>query len=146
MAENIKNNLKQKIIDEMTVDYSNALEKHFDLAKQFIRITKDGKVDVLHKDKLNGKEQILLYLIGKLYAKEAGFSVTDDVGNSEFLNELGIPKGSLLPWLKELRDGDKIKPIKKGKFTHHTISLNTVEKTLKSIEIKIKKYVEVRKK
>jgi len=146
MADITKNNLKQKIIDEMTVDYSNALEKYFDLAKQFIRITKDGKVDVLHKDKLNGKEQILLYLIGKLYAKEAGFSVTDDVGNSEFLNELGIPKGSLLPWLKELRDGNKIKPIKKGKFTHHTISVNMVEKTLKSIEIKIKKYVEVRKK
>jgi len=140
MTENNKVNLKQKIIEEMTVDYSNALEKHFDQAKQFIRITKDGKVDVLHKDKLNGTEQILLYLIGKLYAKEAGFSVTDDVGNSEFLNELGIPKGSLLPWLKELRDANKIKAIKKGRFTHHTISVNVVEKTLKSIETKMKKH------
>jgi hypothetical protein len=33
-------------------------------SKQFIRITKDGKVDVLFKDKLIGKEQLLLYLIG----------------------------------------------------------------------------------
>jgi hypothetical protein len=138
MADITKINLKQKIIDEMTTDYSNALEKYFDLAKQFIRITKDGKVDILHKDKLKGKEQILLYLIGKLYAKEAGLSVTDDVGNREFLNELGIPKGSLLPWLKELRDGNKIKAIKKGKFTHHTISVNMIEKTFKSVEKSIK--------
>ena len=62
--------LRKKIIDEMTVNYSNALEKNFDLAKQFIRITQDGKVDILHKEKFGGKEQILLYLIGKLYAKE----------------------------------------------------------------------------
>lgn len=146
MADNIKNNLKQKIIEEMTVDYSNALEKNFDLAKQLIRITKEGKVDILHKDKLKGTEQILLYLIGKLYAKEAGFSVTDDAGNSELLKELGIPKGSLLPWLKELRDGNKIKPIKRGKFTHHSISINMVERTLKSVEIKIKKHIEGGKK
>ena len=98
MTDKEKNNLKQKIINEMTVDYFNTLEKNFDLAKQFIRITKEGKVDILQKDMLNGTELISLYLIGKLYAKEAGFSATDDVGNSELMNELGIPKGSLLPW------------------------------------------------
>ena len=74
MSNQKENELKKRIIEEMTVDYSNALEKIFDLAKQFIRITKDGKVFILFKDKLSGKEQILLYLIGKLYAKEAGFT------------------------------------------------------------------------
>jgi len=96
--------LKRKIQEEMMVDYSNTLEKNFDLAKQFIRVTKEGKVDVVVKEKVTGKEQILLYLIGKLYAKEAGFSVTDEVGNKELLDELGVPQGSLLPWLKALRD------------------------------------------
>ena len=133
--------LKKKIIEEMTVDYSNALEKHFDSAKQFIRISTDGKVDVLSKDKLNGKEQLLLYFIGKLYAKEAGLVAADDVGNNELLNELGIPSGSLLPWLKELREQNKIKQIKKGKYTHHSISVNWIEKTLKHIEKKMEKYV-----
>ncbi len=132
--------LKKKIIEEMTVDYSNALEKNFDLAKQFIRITKDGKIEVLYKDRLNGKEQIILYLIGKLYAKEAEFTSTDDVGNNELLNELGIPSGSLLPWLKELREENKIKQIKKGKYVHHSISVNWVEKTLNHIEKKLKKH------
>lgn len=139
MTKNNQGILKKKIIDEMTVDYSSALEKNFDLAKQFIRITKDGKVDIISKEKFTGKEKILLYLMGKLYAKEAGLSVTDDVGNKELMDELGIPEGSALPWLKDLRDKKKINPIKKGRYTYHNIQINVVEKTLKGIEKKSKK-------
>lgn len=124
-------NLKRKIIQEMTVDYGGSLEKNFELAKQLIRITKDGKIDVLFKDKLTGKECLLLYLIGKLYAKEAELTPTDDAGNKELMDELGVPKGSLLPWLKELRDDNKIKTTTRGKLAFHVIALNTVEKTLK---------------
>lgn len=139
MTENNRDKLKKRIINEMTVDYSSSLEKNFDLAKQFIRITKGGKVDLLFKERLTGKEQILLYLIGKLYAKEAGFSSTNDVGNKELMDELGIPKGSVLPWLKGLRDKRKINQLKKGRNTHHNIQINAVEKTLRGIERKIKK-------
>ena len=141
MNEEKGDSLRERIIDEMTVNYSSALEKNFDLAKQFIRITKDGKVDVLVKEKLTGMETILLYLIGKLYAKEAGLSSTDNIGSEELMNELGIPQGSLGRWLKDLRDDNNIKAIRKGKYSHHTIALNVVEKTLKSIERKIAKSV-----
>ncbi len=139
MGKEIEGNLKRKIIEEMTVDYGSSLEKNFDLAKQLIRITKDGKIDVLSKDKLIGEECILLYLIGKLYAKEAELTPTDDAGNKELMDELGVPKGSLLPWLKELRDENKIKRTTKGRFTYHTVALNIVEKTLKEILKKVSK-------
>lgn len=139
MSKEIEGNLKKKIIEEMTVDYGSSLEKNFDLAKQLIRITKDGKVDVLHKDKLIGKECILLYLIGKLYAKEAELTPTDDAGNKELMDELGVPKGSLLPWLKELRDENKIKTTTKGRFTYHVIAQNIVEKSLKEVSKKVNK-------
>lgn len=132
-------NLKERIIDEMTVNHSNALEKNFGLAKQFVRITKDGKVDVLVKDKVTGVEAILLYLIGKLYAKEAELVPMDDVGGKELMNELGIPQGSLGRWLKDLRDANKITQVSRGKYTHHAVALNVVERTLKSIEKKIAK-------
>lgn len=140
MAVQKQNSLKLRIIEEMSVDYSNALEKSFNLAKQFIRITREGKVDILYKDKLSGKEQILLYLIGKLYAKEAGFTTNDDVGNKELMNEMGIPSGSLLPWLLALRKENKVKQVKRGKYSHHAIALNWVEKILKNVEKKMKKY------
>ena len=139
MTKDKERDLRKKILEEMTVDYSNALDKYFDLAKQFIKITKEGKVDILHKDKISGKEQVLLYLIGRLYAKEAGFINTEDVGNKELMDELGIPIGSILPWIKNLKDNKKIKPIRRGKYTHHSVSINLIEKTLKNAEKKLKK-------
>ena len=130
---------KTRIRGEMMVDYASALEKNFDLAKQFLKITSEGKVDLHFKEKLTGKQQILLYLIGKLYAKEAALVETNDVVNKELMGELGIPEGSLLPWLKDLRDKKKIKQIKSGRYTYHSVSINLVEKILKEIEKKVKK-------
>ena len=141
MAKGNTSNLRKRIIEEMTVDYANAIEKNFDLAKQFLRITKDGRIDVPIKGKISGQQRILLYLIGKLYAKEAGLAMTEDVGNKELMNELGVPEGSLLPWLKELRESREIKQVKRGKYVHHSISFNVVEKTLNSIDKKLKKSI-----
>lgn len=128
-------NLKQRILEEMSVNYANALEKNFELAKRFIRVTSEGKIEVSIKEQLNGKQLILLYLIGKLYAKEAGLTPVESAGNKEFTEELGIPMGSLLPWLKDLRDQNKIKSIKTG---YHQISVNLIEKILKEIEKRVK--------
>ncbi len=139
MENRMAGNLKQKIIEEMTVDYASALEKNFNLAKQLTRITKDGKIDVIVKDELTGKQNILLYLIGKMYAKEAELSATNDVGNQELMDELGVPKGSLLPWLKDLREENKIHQITRGKYAYHAIALNVLEKTLKEINKKVSK-------
>ena len=134
-----KESLKRKILEEMTVDYSKSLEHNFELAKQFIRITKEGKVEVLMKDKLTGKEQIQLYLIGKTYAKEAGLADTDDAGTDELIQELGIPEGSLLPWLKSLRDDNRIRQIKREWHAYHTLPVNLVESVLEAIVSKIGK-------
>ena len=136
MERRTQSNLKQRIIDEMTVDYANALEKNFSLARQLLRITKDGKVDIMAKDRLTGKENILLYLIGKLYAKEADLTATNDVGSEELMDELGVPKGSLYPWLKALREENKINSITRGKYT---IALNVLEKTLRELIKKVGK-------
>jgi len=134
-----QNDLKKKILDEMTVDYSSNLESNFELAKQFVRITRDGKVEVLVKDKVSGKEQILLYLVGKMYAKEAGLTATDEVGNTELMEQLGIPLGSLLPWLKDLRDKNKIKQIRREKNVYHRVPVNLIESALKIVEKKVAK-------
>lgn len=140
MSDVNDNNLKKRIVAEMTDDYSNALEKNFEEAKRLLRVTKEGKVTVLFKDKLAGEEKIALYLIGKLYAKEAGFIEKQEVDNKELMDELGIPKGSLLPWLKNLRDRKKAKQIKTGRNVLHTIPVNLIEKTLKEIGKKLETF------
>ena len=138
-GKNEKQSLKEKILAEMTSSYANALDKNFGLAKKFIRISPEGNVEVLVKDKISGKEQILLYLIGKLYAKEAGLSSTEEVENTELMNELGIPIGSLLPWIKSLKDENKIKHIRRGKKVNHHIAINLVERILEEADKKVRK-------
>jgi len=134
-----KSMLSTKIMQEMVTDHSGALEKNFDLAKQFVSITKEGSVDVLVKQKINGADQILLYLIGKLYAKEAGLTDLEDVGSEELMTELGIPEGSVFPWLKKLSDQRKIKKIRRGNKVNHKIMTNVIETTLKTIKKKVVK-------
>jgi hypothetical protein len=139
MTENESKNLKQRIDEEMIVDHGDIIERNFDRAKKFIGVTREGKVSVLIKDKLTGQEQILLYLIGKHYAAEAGYAESVEVGNEELVNELGVPIGSVLPWLKWLREGHKIEKVRKEKYVYHSIPLRLVEKTLEEIERKLSK-------
>jgi len=134
-----KERLKKRILEEMTVDYSKVLGQNLDLAKQFIRLAENGDVEVLLREKLSGQEKVLLYLIGKLYAKEAGLTSTDEVGNNELMEKLGMPSGSLLPWLKGLRDENRIKQIQRERHTYHSIPINQVDRTLKEIMKKIHK-------
>jgi len=131
--------LRKKILAEMTVDYSNLLEKNFDLAKQFVRLLRDGSVELLVKDKLGGKEQILLYLMGKLYSKEAGLATTFEVGNAELMDQLGMPIGSLLPFLKDLRDANKVRQVKREKNVYHSLPPGQIEETLTALERKVRK-------
>ena len=130
---------KRRILAEMTVSYSSNLEKNFELAKQFIRLTPEGTVDVLVRDKLPGKEQILLYLVGKMYAKEAGYVTDENVGNNELLERLGFPVGSLLPFLKELRDENLIRQVKRENNVHHDVPPALVEEILNSVNKKLGK-------
>jgi len=139
MNDKGKQSLKRKIMEEMTVEYSSALNKNFELAKKFVRITKDGRVNVLVEDKVSGKDRILLYLVGRLYAKEAGLASSDSVGSKELMNELGIPEGSLLPWLMALRKRPGIKQTKEGRRVAHYMPINLLEAALKTIEKKLKK-------
>jgi len=139
MSKREESDLKSRILGEMTVDHSDALDRNFHIAKQFIQITKEGKVHVLCKDALMDKENILLYLIGKLYAKRAELADTDAVKNKELMDELGKIEGSISGRLTELRDENKVVQVKRG---YHVIPLNLVERTLKSIERKIKKAVQ----
>lgn len=130
--------LKAKILSEMTVDHRDALERNYALAKEFMRITNEGKVDVIVKDRVSGTDKIALYLIGKRYAKRAELTTTEYVKNTELCSELGIIQGSLLPWMKTLRDNNVVVPGERDKGeSQHAIALNAVERTLKAISKKL---------
>lgn len=131
---NENNKLKKRIIEEMIVDHQNILEKHFDLTKQFINITTEGIVNVISEKRFSIEEKILLYLIGKIYAKEAGVASTEEVGFKELMDNLGILKGTIYPLIKRLRDQNKITQKKQGKLTYITIPLNLIGKILSEMK------------
>lgn len=126
------NLLKNRILEEMSVNYANALEKNFEEAKKWIRITSTGTVDLLRREGLTGTEEVLWYLIGKKYAQEAGLSEQDSVSNQELCDELGKKIGSILPWVKTLRDAGYLETIQK----EHRIKINLIEHFLKELSQK----------
>ncbi|MFX1489869.1 MAG: hypothetical protein ACFFBI_12015 [Promethearchaeota archaeon] len=129
-----KNKLKKRIIEEMVVDHQNILEKYFDLAKQFINITTEGAINIISEERYSIEEKVLLYLIGKIYAKEAGVASTEEVGFKELMDNLGIVKGTIYPIIKRLRDKNKLSQKKQGKLTFITIPMNLVGKFLSEMK------------
>jgi hypothetical protein len=129
--------LKKRILEEMTIKHSSILSESFDLAKRYVRVRDDGYVDVLIREQVTGKEQILLYLIGKIYAKEGGLTTDENVGNPELLVQLGIPEGSLFPWLKDLRETNLIRQLKRENNVFHTVPPAKIAEILTAIEKKL---------
>ncbi len=125
--------LVDRIKTEMTVNYANTLARNFEKAKKLVRITTEGMIDVLNKEVLKGEDRIILYLIGKLYAKEAQLAESESASNEELMNELGIKAGSLFPWTKNLRDSHRIKTETRNGTTFQRIALNVVESELTRI-------------
>ena len=119
--------LREWILKEMIADYSNALEKNFPLAKEMVKITKEGKVDVFVKDRLVLRDKVVLYLIGKRYAHTAGLAGSEYVKNAELMTELGLKEGSLLPTIMELRNANMlVQGPKEGRVNSQAIALNVV--------------------
>ena len=134
MTNNEKSSLKEKILEEMIVDHQNLLEKYFNLAKRFISITSQGSINIMSEEKYPIEEKILLYLIGKIYAKEAGLTLTEEVGVKELMDNLGILKGTIYPVIKRLRDKKKIIQRREGKLTYITIQLNILGNILSKMK------------
>lgn len=134
MTNHDKTTLKERIIEEMIVDHQNLLEKYFDLAKRFISITTQGSINIISEEKFSIEEKILLYLIGKIYAKEAGLVPTGEVGFKELMDSLGILKGTIYPVIKRLRDKKRIIQRREGKLTYITIPLNILGSILSKMK------------
>lgn len=125
---------KERILQGMVVSHSDSIERMFEIAKKYIGVTETGKTEIKKKEGLKGQDLIMLYLIGRLYAKKANLSDSEFVDNQELIDELGVPIGSLLPWTKILRDEKKIERGNDDKIKGHKIKLNVVESFLLNLD------------
>jgi len=136
MSDN-KKDLKSRILDEIIVNYKTVLEKNFDLVKEFIRVTKSGHVDVLIKEQLIIEDKILVYLVGKLYAKEAELTELGEADRKELMNELGISENSIGSILSGLKNKGMLNTRKEGSKSYVSIKINMIESFLNSIKVTV---------
>lgn len=86
--------LQKWIKNEMTMDIEALLLKHKERAKHYIRLASSGDV-ILRQNDLTAKQKVLIYLIGKLYSKLAGYSDKETVTNKEIEQALGLKEGTV---------------------------------------------------
>lgn len=130
--------LRERINKEMVTDHVEALERSFEVVKEIIRISPNGIIEVLNKDAYTTNNQILLYLIGKLYAFKGGLTKSEFVDNNELGSELGMLGGTLRPALKRLREASVIQTKKEGKIVKSAIKLDRLEKVVTAVTTKPK--------
>lgn len=94
--------LKQLFTDDNDINANDL----FDLLSSFIKINKTDKsiifLDSSQKHSL--KNKLLLFLLGKKVLFLLGDIDTDHIKPKDIIEETGIPKGSVLPTLKLLKD------------------------------------------
>ena len=83
--------LGEKVRQKLTVDEGELSDWQLDALRNYIGLTKDGKVIfMVERSKLSQRHRILLYSIGKYLAHEAGYASEPYVTVEELANELGL--------------------------------------------------------
>jgi len=133
--------LEERIKGELYLNRADALAKHFLTVKTLLRIRpEDGGIHLLTPEVLSGKLRVLTYMVGKLFAHAADESHKGRVGNEELVRELGIRMGSLLPYLKRLRDEGFIAAQLEGKRSFHSVRLSCLDKAMECIVSSLAKH------
>jgi len=123
---------------EMTVERGDILSRSKERVSKILGITPQGQVEFrISADglsRLNARDKVLLYALGKLYANVAGYAADEAVSSIEFVTGLGIPRGTVDRTLKELRESHQLNAVREGV---HSLPTNRVPEVLTEIEGRI---------
>jgi DNA-binding transcriptional ArsR family regulator len=123
---------------EMTVERGDVLVKAKERVSKLLGVTAAGEVEFRIAAeglaRLRAPDKILLYALGKLYAHIAGYAQEETVTAPELSAQLGLPKGTVDPTLKSLREAHLLTAAEKGAYT---LPLNRVLEVLADIEEKL---------
>jgi hypothetical protein len=96
--------LSRWIRENMTVDDNAIIAENKEAVAHLVGLTNEGKVVLkVDKSRLTSRQAVLLYLLGKLFSKVAGYSQDRSATHTEIFTELGMPSGTVGRCLQELR-------------------------------------------
>jgi hypothetical protein len=110
---NDKNPLLDLLIDSDQVDRERLAKS----LKDYIGIdSKSGKIVFKPKfQSLSSRQQVLAYLMGNKVALLLGKAEKEEVAAKDIVNNSGIPKGTVYPKLKELKEERLISQVESSK-------------------------------
>ncbi|MAQ77342.1 hypothetical protein CL684_02350 [Candidatus Campbellbacteria bacterium] len=117
---------ENNILEQLLTDDNDINEKELlDILSPFIKINNSNQ-DIIFLDStldFNLKSKLLLFLLGKKVSFLLGKAETDHIKAKDIIEETGIPKGSVLPNLKLLKDEKLVTSDSQGYFiTSYQIS------------------------
>jgi hypothetical protein len=117
----VEDPLSKLLLDVQEVDRASlarALQDYIGIDK------KSGKIVLkVNFNKLNARQKVIAYLLGKKVAKLLNKTETELITPMDIIDETSIPKGTVNPKLRELVDARLISQAKDGEYyvEHHQI-------------------------
>jgi hypothetical protein len=106
--------IKERLVEKVE-EKEIYLMQNKDKVCQILKLSADGKVIILKTD-LPARFKVLLCYIGAAYAKRGGIRADDSVSNSEVYEWTLLPKGTVKPLIKKLKEERYILPVKEGVY------------------------------
>jgi hypothetical protein len=130
-----ENDLGEWIRQKMTVDDNQILNENKDIISTLVGLSPEGKVMLkVVRERFNGRQIVLLYLVGKLYSKVAGYSQERSASNSEIINETGLPSGTVGRCLLELHKQGYVRDGSNGGHELVPSSIPSILASLKDVK------------
>ena len=127
-----KKDILKRLIYEEELEFENLVPK----VEKLVKIKKNGSpVIVCNENKLTQKEIMMLYIIGKFFAKQLGLSETESAFNKEIAEAYGLKDNVVGARITELKDDKYIEKISTGE---HKVSTVKLEEFLDKLLAKLK--------
>jgi predicted HTH transcriptional regulator len=116
--------MTEDILKRLVYNEELEFERLVPKVEKVVKVKKNGSpVIVCDERKLSQWEIIVLYLVGKFFAKQLKFSETESATNKEIARAFRLKENVVSARMKELRDEKLVEQVSKGEHKISTVKL-----------------------
>ena len=118
--------MSEDILKRLIYDEELEFEKLVPKVEKVVKVKKENGTPVIVCDekKLSQKEKIMLYLIGKFFAKQLKLSETESATNKEIAKWLKLKENVVSARMSDLREEKLVEQVSKGEHKISTAKLD----------------------
>jgi hypothetical protein len=124
--------IEEEIKDRFLADTESILEDNLDELEGWFQFHQDGTINLAPEiRKLKARDQMLVYLIAKRYASEAGISDSPVIENDFFYDRLDKSESTIRNYQSDFRDLGLIRSAEQG---IHEITVESLPESIEHIK------------